>query len=189
VISPSAVALAAVVLALPAPVLAQEQTIGPLANLPLTAVAPALPPAPEVSLGAWRFRPDVMLKGESPRPPLDGIPRWNLGVRTERQLFSHLNVGGMATLSRGGDGPFVSSAELGTLRNLWQTGSLTGPGTYRTVFNSALTFSVPVKQTGHVKMKLIGEFWNPFGDKLSGDPGNDVALAGRAFKIGLRMTF
>jgi len=32
-------------------------------------------------------------------------------------------------------------------------------------------------------------FWNPFGDKLTGEPGSDVALVGRAFKIGLRTTF
>lgn len=181
--------LAAVALALPGPLLAQEQAADPVAKLPLTAAAPALPPLPEVSVGAWRFRPDVMLNGEALRPPLDGIPRWNLGVRTERQLFSHLSVGGTATLSRGEEGPLVSSAELGTLRNLWQTGSLTGPGTYRTVFNSALTFSLPVKESGHVKMKVIGEFWNPFGDKLTGESGSDVALAGRALKIGLRITF
>jgi hypothetical protein len=130
-----------------------------------------------------------MLKGELPRPSLDGIPRWNLGFRAERPLLSHLSVGGMATLSRGEDGPLASSAELGTGRDLSQTGSLTGPGTYRTVFNTALTISVPLKVTGRVNLKAIGELWNPFGDKLTGEPGSDVALIGRAFKIGLRATF
>src|ERR1700733_3625916 len=119
------VVLAAAVLALPAPLLAQDQAVDPPAKLPLTAAAPVLPVTPEVNFGAWQLRPDVMLKGESSRPSLDGVPRWHLGLRAERQLFSHLSVGGMATLSRGEDGPLVSSAELGTGRELSQPGSLT----------------------------------------------------------------
>jgi hypothetical protein len=183
------VVVAAAVLALPAQLLAQEQAVDPPAKLPVTAVAPVLPVTPEVNFGAWQLRPDVMLKGESLRPSLDGVPRWHLGFRAERQLFSHMSVGGMATLSRGEDGPLVSSAELGTGRDLSQAGSLTGPGTYRTVFNTAVTISVPLKETGRVKLKAIGELWNPFGDQRSGESGGDVALVGRAFKIGLRTTF
>ena len=189
VISPSTVVLAAAVLALPAQLMAQEQAVDPPAKLPVTAAAPVLPVTPEITFGGWQLRPDVMLKGESPRPSLDGVPRWHLGFRAERQLFSHLSIGGMATLSRGEDGPVVSSVELGTGRDLSQTGSLTGPGTYRTVFNTALTFSVPLKETGRVNLKAFGELWNPFGDKRTGEPGSDVALVGRAFKIGLRTTF
>ena len=71
-----------------------------------------------------------------------------------------------------------------------QTGSLTEPGTYRTVFNTALTVSVPVKQTGRVNLKAIGELWNPFfGETRNGAPAGEVALDGRAFKIGLKTTF
>jgi hypothetical protein len=187
--SPSAAFLAAAVLALPAPLIAQEQALEPPAKLPVIAAGPVVPVTPEITFGAWQLRPDVMLKGESPRPSLDGVPRWHLGFRAERQLFSRLSVGGMAILSRGEDGPVVSSVELGSGRDLSQTGSLSGPGTYRTVFNTALTFSVPLKETGRVNLKAFGELWNPFGDKRTAEPSSDVALVGRAFKIGVRTTF
>jgi len=181
--------LAIAVLALPAQLIAQEQAVDLSGRLPVIAVAPVLPVAREVNLGAWQLRFDVMLEGESPGSSLDGVPRWHLGFRAERRLFSHLSAGGMAILSRGENRPLASSAELGTGRDMSQTGSLTGPGTYRTVFNTALTFSVPLKETPGLNLKTIGELWNPLGDKWSGEPGNDVTLVERAFKIGLLTKF
>lgn len=183
--------LTAVALSLPAPLFAQEPVAEPPANLPVTVAPPAviLPGAAEAGPGAWRLRPDVTLKRDSPGASLEGIPRWHLGVRAERQLFSRVSAGGMATLSRGEDGPLVASSELGTGRGLSTVGSLTGPGTYRTVFNTALTVSVSVKATGRLRLDAIGEIWNPFfGDRCAGT-GADVPLHGRAVKFGLRTTF
>jgi len=189
--SRSVLALAAVALALPAPFLAQESIQQPPANIPVTsAPLPVTPSAPDIGIAGWRVRPDLDLKKPSPGSALEGIPQWNLGFRAERQLFSRLSVGGMATLSRGANGPLASSTALGTGRDLSQTGSLTGPGTYRTVLNTGLTLSVPLKATGHVNLKAIGEIWNPFsGDMRNGEIGSDIPLVGRAFKIGLRVTF
>jgi hypothetical protein len=191
VMSPSVLVLAAVALALPAPLLAQGSVPQPPANVPVTsAPLPGTPSGPDIGIAGWRVRPDVDLKKPLPGSALEGIPRWNLGFRAERQLFSRLSVGGMATLSRGEDGPLVSATELGTGRDLSQTGSLTGPGTYRTVLNTDLTFSVPLKDTGHFNLKAIGELWNPFSaDRRKGENGSDIPLPGRAFKIGLRTTF
>ena len=192
--SRSAVALAAVALALSASeaLVAQEHAAGQAAQLPLTLAAPVVvqPGPPVVDFGAWQLRPDVTLKKEWPGSPLDGIPRWNLGFRLERQVFAGVRIGGMASVARGEDGPLVAATELGTGRDLSQTGSLTGPGTYRTVFNTALTVSVPVKETGRVNLKAIGELWNPFsGATRNGAPPGEVPLNGRAFKIGLKTTF
>jgi hypothetical protein len=176
---------------LPAPLLAQQPIQQPPENVPVTsAPLPGTPSGTDIGIAGWRVRPDIDLKKASPGSPLEGIARWNLGFRAERPLFSRLSVGGMATLSRGEDGALVSSTELGTGRDLSQSGSLTGPGTYRTVLNTALTFSVPLKGTGHVNLKAIGELWNAFsGDTRDGDIGSHTPLVGRAFKIGLRTTF
>jgi hypothetical protein len=186
--------LAAVALALSAsePLVAQEQVASPPTQLPLIVAAPPVVPAGTtvVDFGAWLLRPDVALKKEPPGSPLDGIPRWTLGFRAERRVFAGVRVGGMASVARGEDGPLVSASELGTGRDLSHTGSLTGPGTYRTVFNTALTVSVPLKETGRVNLKAVGELWNPFfGATRNGAQDNDVVLCGRAFKIGLKTTF
>jgi hypothetical protein len=138
----------------------------------------------------WRIQSDFSSKGDLARPIVNGIPAWHLGMRTSRKLFHRFELGAAASATRGHDLPGVLSQELGAGRDISVATPLTGPGSYRTTWNTTLSFAVPLKTTDQLSLKAIGEVWNwnPFGSKPRSGIG-DTVLGGRAMRLGIAARF
>ena len=150
---------------------------------------PTIPLAGATTLSDWRARTQSWFTAEDPeRPVINGIPKWQLGVRVGRQLFPRVQLGAAASVARGHDLPVFLSQELGTNRDLSAPTPLTGPGSYRTVWNTTLSVNVPLKRTGKIRWNMIGEVWNPFGPTTT-DITSGSALRSRALRIGIATTF
>jgi hypothetical protein len=147
----------------------------------------ALPLAGTINIGDLGLRTVFSSKGDPTRPMFDGIPRWQLGIRTSRQVLSRVQVGVAASATRGHEGSAMWSSALGTGEDLSVPSPFSGPGTYRTVWNTTLSIAVPIRKTDRVNLKAVGELWNPFAK--SKDGSTDTLLHGRAFRIGIAAGF
>jgi hypothetical protein len=143
-----------------------------------------------LNLRGWRIQSDFSSTGDLARPVVNGIPTWQLGMRVSRQLFDRFEVGAAASATRGHNLPGVLSQELGTGRDLAVATPLTGPGSYRTIWNTTLSVAVPLKTTEQLNLKAIGELWNwnPFGSRGSSS-ASDTALGGGAMRLGIATKF
>ena len=161
----------------------RELVVGTTDSTPATASG-------SINLRGWRIQSDFSSLGDPARPMVNGIPTWQLGMRVSRQLFDRFEVGAAASATRGHNLPGVLSQELGTGRDLAVVTPLTGPGSYRTIWNTTLSVAVPVKTTDQLKLKAIGELWNwnPFGSK-PGSSSSDTALGSGAMRFGIATRF
>lgn len=135
---------------------------------------------------------DATFNGASDRIGRDiyGNPKWSAGFRARREFFGRVDVAAGATFTRGEQMAASFSRELGTGRDLSVDSPLTGPGTYRTVFDTTLSASVAVKQSGHLRIDGIGELWNPFNtDAAKLVPSDPQTLRTPTFKFGILTRF
>ncbi len=161
----------------------KELVVGTTDSKPATASG-------SLNLRGWRIQSDFSSQGDPARPVVNGIPTWQLGMRVSRPLFNRFEVGAAASATRGHNLPGVLSQELGTGRDLAVATPLTGPGSYRTIWNTTLSVAVPLKTTEQLDLKAIIELWNwnPFGSKPSSSSG-DTALGGGAMRLGIAAKF
>lgn len=123
------------------------------------------------------------------RPDPYGRPKWILDGRVRRQL-GRLQVAAGMSLARGERLPASVSRELGTGRDLSVDAPLTGPGSYGTAFDLMVGLSVGLKQAGRLRIRGVGELWNPFPtDGPSGLAADRGALRMPAFKFGIVTAF
>jgi hypothetical protein len=141
--------------------------------------------APDV-FGSW-LQTAVSTNGDSSRPPINLVPRWQLGMRINRELFGHLQLGAGASASRGHDAAAFLTQELGSGRDLSIVTPIT-PDSYATVWDTTFTAAVLLKSRGRVRVKAVGELWNPFSNGLQ-TAGNDGRLRGRAIRFGIVTVF
>ena len=147
-------------------------------------------PRGSLNIKDWRIQSDFGSKGDPSRPIVNGIPTWQLGMRASRQLFHRFEVGAAASATRGHNLPGVLSQELGTGRDIAVATPMTGPGSYRTIWNTTFSVAVPLKTTGRLNLTAIGEIWNwnPFGTKPKSGVG-DAVLGGGAMRLGIAAKF
>jgi hypothetical protein len=151
-----------------------------------TGTPTALPAWESQKPGSWGAGVDFTSKGDPARPLLAEMPYWRLSARVNRQIFGHVEVGAAAIATRGHEGPAYASQELGTGRDLSVPNRRAALGSFGTAWNTTFTVSVPVKTTGRVRSKAVGEIWNPFGRESS---GGGTTRFGRAIRAGVVTTF
>jgi hypothetical protein len=161
----------------------QELVVGTTESQPATVSG-------SLNLRGWRIQSDFSSNGDPAQPVVNGIPTWQLGMRISRELFNRFEVGAAASATRGHNLPGYLSQQLGTGRDLAVATPLTGPGSYRTIWNTTLSVAVPLKTTEQLNLKAIGEVWNwnPFGSKPSKGV-SDTALGGGATRLGILTRF
>src|SRR5262245_29388285 len=140
-------------------------------------------------------RGSLRLEGTSNgRDPLtltpSGLPKWNLGVRLERRVGDRLAVSAQATAMRGHELAAALTSELGTMRDLSITTPLAGSEAYQTFVDTAFGVSLDLKRSGRVRLRAIGEVWNPFSDPLlTSANANQGIYPSRTIKFGLAVGF
>ena len=161
---------------------AEASKSGNLVSLTKDDTAIAVTAPGSLDVGRWRVLPEFSYKGEATRPESHGIPNWQLALRTSRAL-GRLELGVAASVTRGHPGPVFLSQELGTGRDLSADTPFVGPNSYKTVADTTVTIALPLKSRGRVRMKAVGEIWNPLS--RSGPGGSDSSvLPSRAIRSG-----
>jgi hypothetical protein len=143
----------------------------------------AISPPMSVEVGKWLLQPGYSYKGDSTRPLSHGIPNWQLGMKTSRDVGRlEFGIAGFAT--RGHRGPAFFSQELGTGKDLSADTPVIGPYSYKTIGDAIVMIGVRLKTRGRVQLKAVGEAWSAVRPTASG-----TELTSRAIRIGLAVTY
>ena len=114
------------------------------------------------------------------------IPNWRVGLTLKHDVWKRLQVSGTIAATRGSQGPTFLFREIGSGRDLSVRGPLTGPGSYKTQWDTTFTATVPLKTTGRLKLDVVGEVWNPFTPTKTPAP---VLIPKRGFRLGIVGTY
>jgi hypothetical protein len=169
----------------PAPAQPPPESTGRLSISSLT-----VPVGSSPSIDWAGFHVDAIIKRDPFMIDPSNVPYWQAGVRLERQVTSRLGFAASATAARGRQAAAVNTTELGTGHDLSVRTPFLGPDSKRTVFDTNLAVSVYLKRTGRLRVKAVGELWNPFMSPMlmSATATRDVDRT-RTLKSGLAFVF
>ncbi len=135
----------------------------------------------------WRFRTDSSTV-DLAQPQTYGVPNWHIGWRASRQVLGKLELGVIAGVSRGQQGPSCLPEELGGGKTIRLNTPITGPWSYDTIWQSGFTGSFPITTAGRLKIRAVGEIWNSF-DGFGADYPLVKGRSNRTIRFGVVTTY